>query len=95
MASSSAWVSAPVRSWTSTLTRFNRRVIFRITKPTSGPAANAISVSCQLIHRRYASMKAIVSVLRISTVTASEAVAEICCASYVIFESRKPADDAS
>ena len=38
-------------------------------------------------------MKAIVSVLRISTVTASEAVAAICCASYVIFDSRKPADD--
>ena len=49
IASSSACVSAPVRSWTSTLTRFSRRLIFRIAKPTSGNVANAISVSCQLM----------------------------------------------
>ncbi len=40
-------------------------------------------------------MKAIVSVLRMLTVIASDAVAAICCASNVIRERRNPADVAS
>ena len=84
-----------MRSWTSTLTRFSRRLILRIAKPTNGNVANAISVSCQLIQSRYASMNAMVSEFLISTVTASEAVAAICCASNVTFDRSTPADDAS
>ena len=49
MASSSACVIAPTRSCTSTLTRFNRRLIFLIANPTNGNVANAIRVSCQLM----------------------------------------------
>ena len=84
-----------MRSCTSTLTRFKRRLIVRSAKPTSGKAANAISVSCQFIQSRYASMNAIVSVLRIITVIASEAVEATCCASNVTLERRKPAEVAS
>ena len=40
-------------------------------------------------------MNTIVSVLRMLTVIASDAVAAICCASNVIFDSRKPAELAS
>ena len=56
--------------------------------PTSGKAANAISVSCQFMYSRYASMKMIVRVLRMLTVIASDAVDATCCASNVTFDSR-------
>ncbi len=63
--------------------------------PTSGIVANAISVSDQFMYSRYASMKMIVSELRMLTVIASDAAEATCCASKVTFESRNPAELAS
>ncbi len=47
------------------------------------------------MYSRYASMNTIVSVLRMLTVIASDAVAAICWASNVTFDSRTPVEVAS